>query len=115
MGVARALFDPDVEAAFHTAFGLDIHSISMGKAARLMKRLPPGSVPYAGNAASWSFESHLLAAVVDQLQWVTWTLVAVNSKKQPKKPKPLPRPGAVTPPRQAWSDLADQMGGGSGG
>ena len=108
------MFDPDVEAAFHAAFNLNIHEISLGKAGRLMRRLPPGSVPFARNAAAWSYETHLLATVVDQLQWLTWTLVAVNSKKSPKKPTALVRPGDQ-PKRTSWVDLANQIGGDSDG
>lgn len=65
----------------------------------LLRRLPAGSWPDPDEAASWSIESHLLAAVVDRLGELAWLTAAVNSKKQPKKPKPIPRPGG-TPKQQ---------------
>lgn len=61
----------------------------------LLQRLPPGAWPDPAEAASWSVEAYLLAAAVDRLSEVAWLTAAVNSKKgkQPKQPKPIPRPG----------------------
>lgn len=41
----------------------------------------------------WSQVAQLLALTADRLAELTWVMVAVNSKKPPKRPKPLPRPG----------------------
>jgi hypothetical protein len=61
----------------------------------LLQRLPPGAWPDSAAEASWSVESYLLAALVDRVSELTWLTAAVNSKKgkQPKQPKPIPRPG----------------------
>ena len=41
----------------------------------------------------WTTERHLLAGIYDRLAELSWLTVAINSKRKPKPPKPLPRPG----------------------
>lgn len=73
----------------------------------LLQRLPPGAWPDPAVEASWSVEAYLLASAVDRLGELTWITAAVNSKKgkQPKQPKPLPRPGKPQPRRRQGQDL----------
>lgn len=46
----------------------------------------------AGHGA-WSHTDLLLALLADLMAENTWTLAAVNSKRAPKRPQPIPRPG----------------------
>jgi hypothetical protein len=59
----------------------------------LLERLPAGCWPDRDESASWSVEAHLLAGLIDALQWNTWATVAPHSKSKPAKPKPVRRPG----------------------
>lgn len=44
---------------------------------------------------SWSHLELLAAQQIDALQRIEWVLHAVNSKKPPKQPEPVPRPGVA--------------------
>jgi len=94
IGVARACFDPDVEAAMIATYGRHPLDYSLPQAGRLIRRLPPGMLPYTDTQMAWSTETHMLASLIEQIQWLTWVTVAANSKKKPDKPKPVKRPGA---------------------
>ena len=63
----------------------------------LLQRLPPGAWSDPTSEASWSIEAYLLAAAVDRMAELSWITATVNSKKGqgPKRPKPVPRPGAT--------------------
>lgn len=50
------------------------------------------SRPRAGHGA-WSHTDLLLALLADLVAENTWAFAAVNSKRVPKRPKPIPRPG----------------------
>jgi hypothetical protein len=97
--VAAARFDPYVEAALLSAYGVDVldPATTPRRILTLLRLLPAGTWPdYSdtANAAVWSTEAHLLASVIDALQWNTWTLARVNSRRKPKEPTPVKRPGA---------------------
>lgn len=113
IGVARAVFTPEVEAAMLSTFGVDPLTAGLPRVARLVKKLPPGAFPYSDTRAAWSMESHLLASLIEQVEWLAWLTAAVNSKKKPKKPKPFPRPGdkAKKQKKVSWADAAQVMGG----
>lgn len=96
MAACAARFDPAVEAVILRTYGLDTLAdpISPRRMIALLRGLPSGSLEaWTDNAAAWSTEAHLLAHLVDAVQWNTWTLARVNSKSKPKEPKPTPRPG----------------------
>jgi hypothetical protein len=62
----------------------------------LVERLPRESCTVqtsAGDKARWGDVEHLIADVVDAVQMNSWLFAAANSKKNPKLPKPLRRPG----------------------
>jgi hypothetical protein len=40
----------------------------------------------------WTSTAHLLATVVDAVQWGTWATIAAHSRKRPSPPRPVPRP-----------------------
>jgi hypothetical protein len=42
---------------------------------------------------SWTPDTYLLAAVIDAVRENTWAFVSANSKKKPKPPEPVKRPG----------------------
>lgn len=46
-----------------------------------------------GEPRGWGTDRHLFATLVDAIQANTWVLTAANSKKKPRRPKPVPRPG----------------------
>ncbi len=51
-----------------------------------------GGLDHAAEHRSWTSVAHLLATVADAVQLNTWATVAVNAKRRPKPPAPLPRP-----------------------
>lgn len=46
-----------------------------------------------GEPRGWGADRHLLATVVDAVQINTWVLSSANSKRKPKKPTLVTRPG----------------------
>lgn len=46
-----------------------------------------------GEAARWGDTEHLLADLIDLAQGQMWQFASANSKKRPKRPKPIRRPG----------------------
>lgn len=82
-------------------YGIDLLDLgtprlSFRRLASLLSQLPRDSRyvnDTVGERARWSATDHLLADVVDQLNWLIWVNVAVNSKRPPKKPTPIKRPG----------------------
>ena len=99
MAACAARFDPTVEAAFQRVYGLN--SLAPGLSPRrlwvLLRGLPPGSFPNERHDAAWSTESHLLASLIDAVNWLTYVQVAKASKGKPKKPVPVARPGGKVP------------------
>lgn len=54
----------------------------------------------------------MLANVVDAMQTLTWVEVAKGSKRAPKRPKPIPRPGSrVVKQKVTAMGLADALTG----
>lgn len=63
-----------------------------------MKQLPDRSRVVAASQGGseyrgWTFDRHLLAAILDALNINTHAFVSANSKRKVKSPKPVPRPG----------------------
>jgi hypothetical protein len=48
-----------------------------------------------GHGTSWSPDTYMLANVVDLIAWGNYQFVSANSKKKPKAPKPIDRPGTA--------------------
>ena len=95
-GACAARFDPAVEAAFLAVYGIDTlaDGLSPRRTLALLRNLPSGSLEsWTDVDASWTVETHMLAEAIDAINWLTWMTARVNSKKEPKKPKPIPRPG----------------------
>lgn len=115
MGACAARFDPAVEAAMLRVYGLDTLAdpISPRRMVALLRGMPSGTLEeWTDHANAWSTEAHLLAHLIDVVQWNTWTLARVNSKTKPKEPKPMPRPGP--PPQKRTTNiraLAGLLGG----
>ncbi len=103
IGTAAAVFDPRVEVAVLARYGVDPQTVTLRRLRVLLLGMPPGYWPDDQSEASWSAEAHLLAAVVDAVQQTTWVVAAANSKRPPKRPKPLRRPGA----RRSGMSLTD--------
>lgn len=76
---------------------------------RLVQALPAGAFPGMDVPMAWSTEAHLLAAVIDAVEMLTWVQVSKASRTRPKKPKPFPRPGTRTRIRPI--DLAEALTG----
>lgn len=70
---------------------------SLRRVETLIERLPPGAWPDQDNAASWTYEAHLLATMIDTLTMQTFELLRALGGK-PKQPKPFYRPGGKTRP-----------------
>ncbi len=96
-----ARYDPAIEAAYLSAFGVDVldPGVTPRRIAVLMRHLPAGSLLRPDEDESWSVEAHLLAGLIDSVNQLTWLTSAVNSGKgrRPKRPKPIPRPSASKP------------------
>jgi hypothetical protein len=45
----------------------------------------------------WSNTEMLLAGLLDESRYANWAFMAANSKKKPKFPEPVPRPGIMQP------------------
>lgn len=96
MAACAVRFDPAVEAVMLRVYGLDTlaDTITPRRMIVLLRGLPSGSLEqWPEHPAAWSTEAHLLAHLIDAVQWNTWTLARVHSKSKPKEPKPTPRPG----------------------
>lgn len=50
-----------------------------------------------GERARWGESEHLLADVVDLMHAQLWQFASAHSKKRPKRPKPIRRPGVEQP------------------
>lgn len=114
MAACAARFDPAVEAAMLATFGVDTLADpgpSPRRMHHLLQALPSGAFPGVDHPAAWSTEAHLLAAVVDEVRNLTWVEVAKASKRRPKQPKPMPRPGARRRQKVTALSLADALTG----
>ena len=74
----------------------------------LLHHLPPGS-RRAGE--QWSTESHMLAALIDYVAYLTWVTLRAHGAKSAPRPRELPRPPrrgvAAAPPPVAGGNLGD--------
>jgi hypothetical protein len=112
ISAAQAMFDPDVEEALLRVYGVDVQQATLRRVHVLLTRLPSGSWHKGNGPGSWSTESYLLASVIDAVNQMVWVTVAANSKKAPKPPKPIPRPGAQEKEKKSsWSDLQTALTG----
>lgn len=114
MAACAARFDPAVEAAMLAQFGVDTLEAPGPTPRRmhhLLGALPAGAFPNVDHPAAWSQETHMLANVVDALQTLTWVEVAKASKRAPKRPKPIPRPGKRQRQKVTAMGLADALTG----
>lgn len=76
----------------------------------LFQRLPLDSETYAEindmpiEARTWNPEVYMLANVVDAVMYTAWSVQAANSKRPPKKPKPITRPSLTKkqPAKKRW-------------
>ncbi len=50
-------------------------------------------LPRVGGQRRWTVDQHLLAAVVDGVAAVQWTVAQTHTKRQLRPPTPLQRPG----------------------
>lgn len=73
-------------------------SLTVAEAAILVKKLPHGSRTVAAMQGGedywgWTPDRHILASLLDAVNANTFAFVSANSKKKPKAPKPVQRPG----------------------
>ena len=92
-------------------YGVDPQRASLRRVWVLLQRLPQGSWIQGQGPGSWTNEAYLLANVIDALNQVVWVLVATNSKRKPKQPKPVPRPGQAKQKKISWGDLGSSLTG----
>jgi hypothetical protein len=106
------MFDPDVEECLLRVYGVDPQQATPRRVWVLLQRLPLGAWHKDQGPASWTNEAYLMAQVVDAVNQVAWVQVAVNSKKKPKPPKPVWRPGAKDQKQKtSWADLEAALSG----
>jgi hypothetical protein len=81
-------------------------SLTVREAVILVEQLPfeartvgmlQGGVEFRG----WTVDRHLQASIVDALNSLNYMFLAVNTKKKPKPPVPLQRPGDAERKKQA--------------
>lgn len=110
IAVAQAAFDPDVEEALLRVYGVDSHRATLRRVGVLLRRLPPGTWQKDEGPGSWSREAWMLADVIDAMNTTAWLIAAVNSKRQPERPKPYPRPTDIKEQdkftKVTWADMA---------
>ena len=91
-------------------YNVDPQQATLRRTWSLLQRMPQGEWHKDNGPGSWSNESYLLASVIDAVNQNTWVTVAANSKRRPKQPKPIPRPGQQkAKPKMKWTDLAQAM------
>lgn len=81
-------------------------SLPPWEAAILLKKLPLESRTVAAAQGGdeflgWTMDRHLQASVLDAINTLTYVFVSANSKKKPKPPKPVSRPGDAERKREA--------------
>lgn len=91
-------------ADFRRYYGLDLADVIDGrggltprKALALIVHLPAASA-FAASARGghqyrgWTEDRYLAVAQINAIREQTWVLAAINSKRPPKRPEPLPTP-----------------------
>lgn len=63
----------------------------------LIRGLQPGShfvssLQGSPEFVGWDVSKYQMATLIDAVNYVTWSVIAANSKKKPKEPKPAYRP-----------------------
>lgn len=92
-----------LEADLLRYWGVDINKISVRRMRNLYERLPYDSDTFAEIAEvnpesrAWSPETYMLANVIDAVNYVAWSVQAANSKRPPRRPKPVDRPKITKP------------------
>lgn len=87
-----------LEADLLSIWGVDINECSLRRMRNLFERLPSTSevhydieeVPRESRA--WNINTYMMANLVDAIQAMDWHLIAINSKRPPRPPKPINRP-----------------------
>lgn len=82
-------------------YGVDLFDLgspwlSMRRLIVLLDHLPRESATVravVGDRARWGDTEHLLADLIDVAHWQMWQFSSAHSKKRPKRPKPIRRPG----------------------
>jgi hypothetical protein len=79
--------------------------------------MPLGAWHARDGESSWTAEAYLLAGVLDAVNQLTWITASVHSKRKPKRPDAIQRPGVKNKkkPKTKWTDLHKQLGVGDGG
>lgn len=101
-----------LEADFFRFYGgLDINTCSIRRMRNLYQRLPTGcetnydAAETPREARMWDMNTYMLANIIDAVQAMDWHLIAANSKRPPKPPKPFKRPELKkkeVKPRGVW-------------
>jgi hypothetical protein len=80
----------------------------------LIEQLPAGCALYRQVHGPWTDQEHLLATLVDAVNYGTYTQAATSATKgKPRKPRPIPRPGR--PAQRSvghldeWTSTADAL------
>ena len=97
-------------------YGVDPRRATLRRIWVLLQRFPLGAWHAKDSESSWTAEAYLLAGVVDAVNQLTWITASVHSKRKPKRPEAIQRPGVRHKrPKTKWSDLHKQLGVGDGG
>lgn len=100
-----------LEADFLQIWGVDINECSLRRMRNLYFRLPASCqtnwdiTETPEEARLWGMDTYMLANVIDAIQAMDWHLIAANSKRPPKPPKPFPRPETkkkAPKPKKYW-------------
>lgn len=112
MSVVAARDDPDVEAALLHHYGVRTRDVTLRELRVLVERLPPGAWPDYESPHSWSQESHLLAALIDAVQTLTWATVNMHVERaqRTRMPDPIPRPRPKKGATEVLTDMARSLG-----
>lgn len=87
-----------LEADFFRFWHVDINTCDVRRMRNLYERLPAQSetnwdiseIPAEGRI--WDVNTYMLANLLDAVKELDWHLVAANSKRPPRPPKPFKRP-----------------------
>ena len=97
-------------------YGVDPRRTTLRRIWVLLQRIPLGEWHAGDGAASWTAESYLLAGVLDAVNQLSWITASVHSKRKPKRPDAVTRPGTrQKKPKTKWTDLHKTLGVGENG
>lgn len=96
----------ELTADFQRHYGLRLSAVVAGSvspksAVAMVTHLPEDSafvVAVRGGRehTGWDTVAYLLAALIDSVNLTTWAVRAQNTKRPPRKPQPIERPGSNT-------------------